>query len=149
MTFNFLLGFLSILSAGFPWLFLVRYERSQGNPVDKKWFKKFRDFETIWILLYGVGLVYVGLFLDKNSVNFIALLGLFLSLIAIPTALLAGFTGVYRTIGEREMSKGYYEKHKDSRKQFFAWTKIPTLQVIGWIQFFMLVVVLLISISAL
>jgi len=149
MNFNFWLSVLSILSAGFPWLFLVRYERQQGDPVDKGWFKLYRNFEIIWMLLYGVGLAFAVLFVDINSVNFAALLGLFLSLIAMPTALLAGLTGIYCKIGEREISRGYYERHKDPRKQFLAWTKIPTLQVIGWIQFFMLVIVLLNSIPAL
>jgi hypothetical protein len=147
MTNNILLVIVSVLSVGFPWLFLVRYERRWGDPVDNERFKTYRIVETTWLLLLIIGGFFSVFAVPENFFNPVARCTLFISLLAIPTALLAAFTGIYREIG-REGYEGHYEKHKDSKKQFFASSRYPTLQVIGWIQFCLLVISTLISFLA-
>jgi len=71
-------------------------------------------------------------------------LALALSLFTIPEALLASLTGIYR----KDRHRGYvdyYENHKDARKKYLAASKILTLQVIGWIQSCLLLMIILLS----
>jgi len=105
----------------------------------------FQNMETGWHLLLSIIGLILFLGYSENSFNPLAILALALSLLTIPEALLAGLTGIYR----KDRHRGYvdyYEKHKDPWKQFFASSKYPTLQVIGWIQFCLLVIIILLSI---
>jgi hypothetical protein len=140
-----LLCTIAVLSAAFPWLFLVSYKSRCEKSTDEKRFKIFQNTETGWHLFLSIIGVILFLGYSENPFNWLAILALALSLLTIPEALLASLTGIYR----KDRHRGYvdyYEEHKDPRKQFFASSKYPTLQVIGWIQFGLLVIIILLSI---
>lgn len=145
MIYGIFLSLIAVVSAAFPWLFLVRYESRCGNPIDEKRFKLFQNIETVWYLLLGIIGLILFLVYSDNSLNWFAILALILSLLTIPEAFLAGLTGIYR----KDRHRGYvdyYEKNKNPKKQFLASSKTPTLQVVGWIQSCLLVIIILLSI---
>lgn len=147
MTHGILLCAIAVLSAAFPWLFLVKYESRCGNSADEKQFKTFQRIETIWYILFSIIGLILFLIYSGNSLNWFAIMALSISLLTLPEAFLAGLTGIYR----KDRHRGYvdyYEQHKDAKKQFFASSKIPTLQVIGWTQTCLLMIIILLSILA-
>ena len=144
-TRDILLCILACVSAALPWWFLRRYESRTGDPAYEKRFKPFQFFEMAWhIFLSVLGLLLL-LVSFGRSINWLAILALAVCLLTLPEALLAGFTGIYR----KDRHRGYvdyYETHKDPARQFWASTKIPVLQVVGWIQTGLLGVLMLLSI---
>ena len=140
------LSLIAVMSAAFPWLFLARYESRRENPIDEKRFKLFQNIEMVWHLLLSVIGLILFLVYSGNSLNWFAILALALSLLTIPEAFLAGLTGIYSKGRFKGVSGYYYEKNKNPQKQFFASSKTPTLQVIGWIQSCFLVIIILLSI---
>lgn len=144
---NALLCFIAVISAGFPWLFLINYEPRFDDPADKERFKNLDNMEMAWILfVIGLSLFFA---FSLNQFNVFAIIALLFCLVGLPEALLAGLTGIYRKQRYRGRHFDYYEKHKDPRKQFFVSSRYPMLQVIGWIQLCLFAIVIPTSILAL
>jgi hypothetical protein len=144
---NALLCLIAAISAGFPWLFLINYDPRFDDPADKERFKNLDNMEMAWILfVIGLSLFFA---FSINQFNVFAIIALLFCLVSLPEALLAGLTGIYRKQRYRGGHFDYYEKHKDPRKQFFASSRYPMLQVIGWIQICLFAIVIPASILAL
>ncbi len=143
MTLGVWLGIISMLIAFFPsMLFLNKYEERRDDSAFQEKFPAFRVVETVWAILNIGGFIWA-LTLSNGSFNKFVLMAMLLSSLIIPTALFSGITGIYPV--RSRAGYCYYEKHKDARKQFLGLSKYPTLKAIGWIQFCLLVIIILIS----
>lgn len=142
MTLGVWLGIISMLIVFFPsLLFLNKYEERCDDSAFQEKFPAFRVAETAWVILNIGGFLWV--LISNGSFDKFVLMAILLSSLVTPAALFSGLTGIYPV--RSRSGYCYYEKHKDARKQFLGLSKYPTLKAIGWTQFCLLVIIILIS----
>lgn len=121
---------LAVVAAGFPWLILRGYQAEPIPPEQYKLFTTFQWLEDIWGLFVCVYLL-VG-FLVQGRLQPWSILAFLLASVTFPEACLAGMLGVYRKSRHRGVVDIYVRKGKT--RPFVAGSRIPVLQMVGWIQ---------------
>jgi hypothetical protein len=137
------LGLAALATILLPDLFILRkYKEESSSNLSGEKFEAFQFFETIWLIV-NLGFFIWQWMVATNYPHRFVLLALVFASITIPLALFSGLTGIYPI--RTRSGYYYYIRYKDPAKQFLMSSKYPELKIVGWVQFILLISIIVIS----